>query len=202
MFYNRTYTWLVSQMLPEATEIKIRRKALGLSQADLASKAKISRTSLVKLENGNVDLRYSKVKEIFDTLERESSRSPTSLFQNMILKEIHNQPIEFVDVEDPLRFVSAKMIETSFSQFPVKDGKKIVGSITEKEINQAISTFGKDAVDLKIRQIIAEPFPVISANATVYSVIGLLRSVQAILTSEKDAVVGIVTNTDPYKKLV
>ena len=188
-------------MLPEAADIKRRRKALGLSQADLASKARISRTSLVKLENGNVDLRYSKVKEIFDTLEQES-KSPTSIFQTIILNEIHNQPIEFVNVEDTVRYVSTKMIETTFSQFPVKDREKIVGSITEKEINQAISTHGKEAVDLKIHQIMADPFPLISANATVSSVIELLRSVQAILTTEKDAAIGIVTNTDPYKKIV
>jgi predicted transcriptional regulator len=190
-------------MLPKVTEIKRRRKALGLSQAELASKAKISRTSLVKLENEDIDLRYSKVKEIFDTLEYlESSRGPGSSFQGMTLKDIHNQPIEFVSVDDVLIDVSRKMIETTFSQFPVKDGEKILGSITEIGINQSIGVKGKDALDLKIREKIEEPFPVISANAPVPTVIALLRSVQAILTADGGSVVGIVTNTDLYKKLV
>jgi predicted transcriptional regulator len=201
MFYNRTYTRLVTSMLPEATEIKARRKALGLNQADLAYKAGLSRTSLVKLENGNVDLRYSKVKEIFDTLERESKNSK-ALFQNMTLKEIHHQPVEYLSVDDQLRYTSARMIETNFSQFPVKEQNKIVGSITEKEITLAISKYGEDAVSLSLNQIMAEPFPIISSNAKVSSIIELLGSVQAILTTEKDTVVGIVTNTDLYEKLV
>ncbi len=190
-------------MLPEVTEIKRRRKALGLSQAELASKARISRTSLVKLENGDADLRYSKVKEIFDTLESlESSRNLGLSFQGMTLKDIHNQPIEFVSADDIIRSVLGKMIETNFSQFPVKDGEKIVGSITEIKINQVIGAKGKDAIDLKVREIIEEPFPVISVNAPVSAVIVLLRSVQAILTAEQGSVVGIVTNTDPFKKLI
>lgn len=190
-------------MLPEAKYIKKQRKALGLSQADLAIKTNISRTSLVKLENGDADLRYSKVKEIFDTLEKlDSNRNLTSFFQNTSLKEIHSREIKFVSVDERLRDVSTKMIETTFSQFPVKDGNKIVGSVTEIEINAAISEHGENAVDLKISEIMAEPFPIIGANAPVSSVVELLRNVQAILTTENGAVVGIVTNTDPYKKLV
>jgi predicted transcriptional regulator len=54
----------------------------------------------------------------------------------------------------------------------------------------------------KLGQIMAEPFPIISSNVKVASIIELLRSVQAILTTEKNTIVGIITNTDPYKKLV
>ncbi len=189
-------------MLPEVGEIKRRRKALGLTQGELADKANISRTSLVKLELGEADLRYSKVKEIFDTIEYlEDRRSSGSSFQGT-LGDIHNQAIEFASVDDILRSVSSKMIQTSFSQFPVKDGETIVGSITEMGINKAIDERGKDAIEQRVGDFLEEPFPIIGINIPVSTVRILLRKVQAILTIEKGSVVGIVTNQDLYKKLV
>ncbi len=72
-------------MLPDTSEIKEMRKSLGLTQLELAKIAGISRPSLVKLENGQIDLAYSKVKKIFDELEVLRNNRKGSLIDTVTL---------------------------------------------------------------------------------------------------------------------
>ena len=44
-----------------------------------------------------------------------------------------------------------------------------------------------------------DPFPVLSVNTLVMNALPLLHSYQAVLTMEKDKIVGIVTNNDVGK---
>ncbi|MEM2547192.1 MAG: helix-turn-helix domain-containing protein, partial [Candidatus Bathyarchaeia archaeon] len=57
-------------MLPSLDEIAKRRKLLGLTQKQLAKIAGVSQSFVAKVESGKIDPSYSKVKAIFDVLER------------------------------------------------------------------------------------------------------------------------------------
>jgi predicted transcriptional regulator len=188
-------------MFPDISEIKRRRKLLGVSQKELASMADVSRPSLNKLEGGDSDLSYSKVKSIFEALERIEGGPGSWQLLTGRLGDFHSRPIEFVSVEEAIQSVSRRMIETNFSQFPVKDGDRIVGSITEWGINRAISERGRDAADARVGDVLENPFPVFGVDTKVQSVIAVLRSVPAVLTVDNGIVVGILTNQDLYKKL-
>ena len=189
-------------MLPEISEIKNKRKFLGLSQKDLAAMAGVSRPSLNKLEGGDSDLSYSKVKSIFEVLERlEGGPGAWSLLTGR-LGDFQSTPVEYVSVEDTIQRVSRRMIETNFSQFPVRGSDGVVGSITEFGINKAICDRGRDAADALVGELLENPFPVFGVEAKVYSVVGLLRGVQAVLTSDRGVIVGIFTNQDLYRRLI
>jgi hypothetical protein len=85
----------------------------------------------------------------------------------------------------------------------VKDGENIIGSITESGITQAIGKNGYEMVNNSlVKDIMEDPFPILSVNAPVSSIISLLRKYQAILTVDQAKVIGILTNTDPHKKLL
>ena len=57
-------------MFPELEDIAKRRRQLGLKQSELAKAAGVSQSLIAKLEAGTIDSSYTKVKTIFDVLER------------------------------------------------------------------------------------------------------------------------------------
>jgi len=57
-------------MFPPLEEIAKKRRMLGLKQAEIAKLAGVSQSLIAKLESGKIDSSYTKVKTIFDTLER------------------------------------------------------------------------------------------------------------------------------------
>ncbi len=63
----------------------------------------------------------------------------------------------------------------------------------------ALVLYGYMVKDQVVGDIMGDPFPVLSVNAFVINALPLLVSYQAVLTMEKDNVVGIVTNNDVGK---
>jgi predicted transcriptional regulator len=57
-------------MLPPLEEIAQKRRLLGLKQAELAKLAGVSQSLIAKLESGKIDSSYTKVKTIFEALEK------------------------------------------------------------------------------------------------------------------------------------
>jgi predicted transcriptional regulator len=183
-------------VLPELDEIAKRRKALGYTQRELAKRADVKRNTLGKIETKHQNPSYKLAKQIFDTLESLEKERMINL-KSFTIGEIHNTPIEFVDVSDTIYDVWKRMENTSFSQFPVKYGNDIVGSITERDINKSIMSGGTKKLKYQpISDIMEDPFPTISINMSVVGVISLLHIVQAVLTSKGNKIVGIVTNSD------
>ena len=74
----------------------------------------------------------------------------------------------------------------AFSQFPVKKKGRIVGSITEKRINQLIIEFGRDRTKkLKVDNVMEKPFPTIPQNTRLPVIIHLLQNNQAVIVVGK-----------------
>jgi predicted transcriptional regulator len=186
-------------MLPNVSEIRGFRKSLGLTQLELAKIAEISRPSLVKLENEQIDLAYSKVKKIFDELETLQSRRKSGLIDTVTLGSIHAPRYEALDVDTLMNDVYVKIHETDFSQFVITDSGQIVGSITDRKAFGALLEFGVEVRDHKVGEYMDDPFPVLSVNTPVVKALPLLQMYQAVLTRERDEVIGIVTNNDVGK---
>ena len=51
-------------------QIKLLRKALGITQHVLAKKAEVSQSIIAKIESSSIDPTYSKVCKIFEALDR------------------------------------------------------------------------------------------------------------------------------------
>jgi len=184
-------------LLPNTDEIRTRRKNIGITQAILSELTGISRTSILKLEKGQSDLGYSKVKKIFDTIEHlENSRITAMELGSITLEDIHTSPITHINTSDLVYSVWATMIETNFSQLLIKNGSNIVGSITERIINRAIMERGIEVNSLKVQEVMDDPFPIFSVNTPVLTIISVLQKTQAVLTMKNGEVVGIVTNSD------
>ena len=186
------------EMLPKLDEVKSRRKALGISQKKLAGLAGVSRSLIAKLETNSLNPTYAVAQRLFNALERaEAERMGKVALRTINVGQIHAAPVEFAEASDTVQKVWERMVETSFSQFGVRDGNRIVGSVTEQNINRALMEQDlKEVRSLPVREIMDGPFPTVGVEMPVAAVVPLLEHAQAVLTVDEENVTGIVTNSD------
>jgi predicted transcriptional regulator len=184
-------------MFPPLEDIGKRRRQLGIKQSELAKAAGISQSLIAKLEAGTIDSSYTKVRTIFDVLERLEFKTKVQaekLLQTEVVSVQRSEPIsEAVKV----------MKEHGYSQIPVFDGKQPVGSISEKVILRQILA-GKDLNEISkqlTEKIMEEAFPQINEDAPLSLITTLLQNYSAVLVSKKGAVIGIITKADLLRML-
>jgi predicted transcriptional regulator len=179
-------------MFPPLEDIARRRRQLGLKQTELAKLAGISQSLIAKLESGKIDSSYSKVKTIFDMLDRLETKTKIQLE-----KVVPNEVIS-VQKSDPVSKVVKLMKEHGYSQIPVFEGRLSVGSVSEKTILRQIIA-GKDLAQiskLPTEDIMEEAFPQVTEDAPVPLISSLLQTYPAVLVSKKGNVEGIITKAD------
>jgi predicted transcriptional regulator len=184
-------------MFPELEDIAKRRRQLGLKQSELAKAAGVSQSLIAKLEAGTIDSCYTKVKSIFDVLERLEFKTKVQA------EKILQSEVVSVQRGEPVSEVVKIMKEHGYSQIPVFDGKQSVGSISEKTILRQILA-GKDLEDiskLPTDNIMEEAFPQINEDAPLSLITSLLQTYSAVLVSKKGVVMGIITKADLLRML-
>ncbi len=184
-------------MFPTIEDIAKRRKQLGIKQAELAKAAGVSQSLIAKLEAGTIDSSYTKVKTIFDVLERLEFK--TKIQAEKIL---HNDVLS-IQKDQPISEVVKIMKDHGYSQLPVFNGKQSVGSISEKAILRQILS-GKDFEEiskLPTEDIMEEAFPQIDEDAPLSLITSLLQTYSAVLVSKKGIVIGIITKADLLRML-
>ncbi|HUK85371.1 MAG TPA: helix-turn-helix domain-containing protein, partial [Candidatus Acidoferrum sp.] len=107
-------------MFPSLEDIAKRRRRLGLKQSDLAKMAGVSQSLIAKLEAGTIDSSYTKVKTIFDVIERLEAK--TKIQERKIVPNI----VISVQKNEAILKVVKLMKEHGYSQIPVFNGKQSV----------------------------------------------------------------------------
>ncbi|MCW4022308.1 MAG: CBS domain-containing protein [archaeon] len=185
-------------MLPSIEEVAKKRRMMGLTQQKLARLAGVSQSLIAKLESQKIDPAYTKVKSIFDTLERMQTETEV-LAEEML----HNKVIG-IQKTDLVSKAVQTMAEHGYSQLPVFDGEHAVGSISEKAIIGKVSA-GKDLSQvskLSVEKVMEEAFPQVGEDAPLQLISSLLQVYPAVLILSKGRVVGIVTKADLLKMLL
>lgn len=184
-------------MLPSLEEISRKRKLLGLTQKELARLCGVSQSLIAKLESGQTDSSYTKVKAIFDALEQLEVK------KEVPVREILHSEVVGVHKDDPVSKASRLMRDHDYSQLPVFDGERVVGSVSEKTILSQIMA-GKDLTQLStlpVKEVMNEAFPQVGEEAPLTLISSLLQVYPAVLVSKKGRVTGIVTKADLLKIL-
>ena len=179
-------------MFPVLEGIGKKRRQLGLKQAELAKFAGVSQSLIAKLESGKIDSSYTKVKTIFDVLDKLEAK--TKIQEE---KVVPNEVIS-IQKDEPILRVVKLMKEHGYSQIPVFSGKQSVGSVSEKTILRQILA-GKDLAqisNLPIEEIMEEAFPQVGEDAPLSLISSLLQVYQAVLVAKKGVVLGIITKAD------
>ena len=184
-------------MFPTLEDIAKKRRQLGVKQAELAKLAGVSQSLIAKLESGKIDSSYTKVKTIFDVLDRLEAK--TKIQEEKI---VPNEVIS-IQKDETLSKVVRLMKDHGYSQIPVFNGKQSVGSISEKTILRQILA-GKDLSQiskLPTEEIMEEAFPQVSEDAPLSLISSLLQTYSAVLVAKKGNVVGIITKADLLRML-
>ncbi len=184
-------------MLPELDTIASRRRTIGLTQTQLAERAGVSQSYIAKLEAKKIEPAYSKVKSILEVLNGLEQGKETKV------EEIMTAKIISVQQGEPIQRAVDIMWDTGFSQLPVMDGDRPVGSITERTIIDRMITTedNRPATEVPLSEVMDDPFPQVGEDAPVSIIAGLLRIYPAVMVHNKSRITGIVTKADLLKIL-
>jgi len=164
--------------------IKELREEHGISQQKLAEMIGISQAHIAKIEGEKVNPTLSTVNKIMSILkEKDQIKS----------KEIMKTNIVSVKPSHRVTEATEWMRKLGISQIPVIDNNLYLGSITEKTI---INNMEKNLRRTKVRDIMEKAFPIVSSEESIDVVKLLLEHVQAVLVSDNQKIVGIITKSD------
>ncbi len=180
-------------MLPSIEELKKRRVKLGLSQRKFASYLNVSQSTITKIENKKLNPSYELVKKAFDILD--SFGSP----QIGLAGDIAIKKVVSVQDDDIISKAVQMLQQHGFKQLPVRDKENHwVGSISERSISNRLLKVAnpKLLMSREVSEVMEEAFPMIAEDTPISIAIPLLQHFQAVLTTKKGRVTGIVTNAD------
>jgi predicted transcriptional regulator len=180
-------------LLPSIEELKKRRVKLGLSQRKFASYLNVSQSTITKIENKKLNPSYELVKKAFDILD--SFGSP----QIGLAGDIAIKKLVSVQDDDIISKAVQMLQQHGFKQLPVRDKENHwVGSISERSISNRLLKVAnpKLLMSREVSEVMDEAFPTIAEDTPISIAIPLLQHFQAVLTTKKGRVTGIVTNAD------
>jgi len=183
-------------MFPKIDEISKKRKMLGITQTELAKLSGVSQSLIAKLESGRIDPSYTKVKTIFDVINKLELKNKIKADRINYNKVVSVQEKQLVSEAVDL------MKKHGYSQLPVFNKRQVVGSISEKTIlNQILDGNFLDQISkLPIKEVMEESLPQVNEDAPLSLISSLLQVYPAVLIT-KGNVVGIITKADFLKLL-
>ncbi len=172
-------------------DIRRLRKAVGLTQKELAKKAGVSQSLIARIERGTVDPRLSTLKKIVDVIAAVEERRTA--------QAVMHSPVITINAWDPVRKAVELMKEHNISQMPVLRDSKIVGGIQESTLIGKIAYSKEPAVifNTPVQNVMEDAFATVDPSTNVEDVFDLLlRGQPAVLVVEKGRLLGIVTKID------
>ncbi|MFB6302098.1 MAG: CBS domain-containing protein [Haloferacaceae archaeon] len=171
--------------LPTEQDLRERRKALDLTQSELAEAADVSQPLIARIEGGDVDPRLSTLRRIVEALDEAEGRVVRA-------RDLMHENVISVAPDDAVREAKQLMEEEAYSQLPVLQTGTPVGAISFSDIRHA----GEDVGDLPVHDAMSEPFPSVGPDATVEKIDSLLDYHKAVIVMDAGTAVGIITEAD------
>ena len=173
-------------------QLKKIRVQLGITQSELARAAGVSQSLIAKLESGLVDPSFSTMKSISEALRSQIRIEGKKAF------EVMSKPVISLQSNLTLSDSIGMLKKNAVSQLPVYNGLRLVGSITENQIVQLLSTVDdpRSVLSKPISNFLQPSFPVVSADTPVEALFSLFKFVPAVLVGTGDKVEGIITKID------
>lgn len=177
------------------TEIRRRRVALGISLGELARTIGRSDATLSRIERGQIRPSYELVQRILSYLETQEGLTAPRL----TVGELMHRPLVSADSKALLATAVERMESGSFSQLPVVDEGRVVGSLSESALLRALAQ--PNAQRLRVRDVLEPPYPVLDEGFPADLLPPLLGRYPAVLVTRHGALEGIVTKADLIRGL-
>ena len=189
----------LSDMLPSIEELKKMRKNLGISQKDLAHVSGVSQSYIARLEKGDINPTYVKVRKIFEYLNKAGQKVNTI---DIMAEKIMSTSLITCSPSDSIISALNKMRDKGISQLPVltMDGK-VIGSVSESDINDMLLK-GSTIESLKnmvVRKVMGATPPQLDRRSPLSMVYPILKYSSCVLIVDGGDVKGIITKADILK---
>lgn len=153
---------------PPASDIRRMRKALDITQAELAQESGISQSTIAKIERNRISASYTTVVALFETLDNMAKGHREDHYAS----DVATKEIISVRSTATVREASEIMMTTGISQLPVLNGEQSVGSISERIIFDRIRE-GRSMDEIKelpVSEIMDDSFPMVAESTPVQAV--------------------------------
>ncbi len=181
--------------MPDLKEIKHLRTKLGISQEKLGELINSNQSTISRIESGDADPPYSKVKILFEYLKNEKMKRKKGAKK---AETIMTRDIISISSKATLKEAVNLMNHYNISQLPIIDDNVNLGSITAKSI-QKIITDTPDLINAEINLVKELPFPEIKKDWAIKDISNMLLNYSAVLVKELGKYVGIITDADLLK---
>ncbi|MEM3382816.1 MAG: CBS domain-containing protein [Nitrososphaerales archaeon] len=176
-------------------DIQRMRKALGLTQSDLARLSGVSQSLIAKIESGKIDPSFSKAMVIFETLQKlqlKNSKKVGSVMTKSVIS---------IDAEASVSEVVKLMHKHAISQMPVLSKDEVIGSVSEKVLIKKLAEEENPKMLFmkKVKEVMEPPFPTVNEDTPIDLLIPMLNFYPAILVMKGKSILGIVTRADLLK---
>lgn len=184
----------MSHGIPSGEAIRRLRKAVGLTQKELAKRAGLSQSLISRIERGDVDPRLSTVKKIMHVIEGSTIK------EGQVATHVMHRPVICINAKQPVEVAVKLMKKNDISQLPVVDDNNIpIGAIQESTIIHRMMREKdfKKLFKMTVRDIMEGPFPEIPPDTPVHEILQIfLRGAPAVLVIENGKILGIIAKID------
>jgi predicted transcriptional regulator len=181
--------------MDELPQIRKRRVALGMSLGELARAVGRSDATISRIERGRIRPSYDLVQQILNVLEtREGAASP-----RLTVAEIMNRDLVTVDATAAVATAAQRLEGGAFSQLPVVDAGRVVGSVSESALLRALAA--KDGKRARVRDVLEGAYPIVDEEFPAELLPGLFSKYPAVLIARRGVPIGIVTKADLIRGL-
>jgi len=166
----------------------------GLTQKEVARRAKVSQSLIARIERGSIDPRLSTLRKIVKVLEEALEKEG-----EVMVSTVMTTPVITVFEDDDVRTAAKIMWERGISQIPVVDSRgRVIGTVYEDSLMKLLLFERRNRIlELKISEIMDEPLPVLNEDEGITKAMRLLmEGFPAVLVRRGSRVVGIITKSD------
>ena len=150
------------------------------------------------MEKGEINPTYEKIRKIYEILNQNGSRA-NSL--DLTVSKIMSPMVITASSSDTVVHALTIMRDKGYSQLPVLEQRRVVGTITEADINDLLVK-GKSIESLKnmiVKDIMGPALPQVDKSSPVSMIYPILKFSNAVLIFSAGELKGIVTKADVLK---
>lgn len=185
-------------------KVRKARISLGISQKALAKLAGLSQGEIARLERRPAELNpsyatlFSVVSAIND-YNTMNSREVTS----KLAYELMHRKIVYVKPNEKVKRALELMRNNDFSMLPVLDNRhRCIGSLNQKKLLELALGTGKRIDNIVVKEVMEGPLPQIDKNTPLSKVKSILENWDAVLITDRDRAIGIITIYDFFKIII
>lgn len=176
-------------------EIRKRRLALGISLGELARAVGRSDATLSRIERGRIRPSYDLVQQILSYLEAQEGFATPRL----TVGDLMSRSLVTIDSAATLATAARRLEGGAFSQLPVVDSGRVVGSLSESALLRALAQ--PTSPRSRVRDVLEAAYPVVEEGFPADLLPGLLGRYPAVLVARSGELQGIVTKADLIRGL-